>query len=110
LTKGVPASAGDKAAVPGPAAAGGSAKDAFKPDGKALGYLNKLEEKEKKQAEKVSGGGSRPVNINISLQALNQGGITVNSATVEGAVSDLEGKFMDMMLRIVNGANNMALG
>jgi hypothetical protein len=41
---------------------------------------------------------------------LNQGGITVNSATVEGAVGDLEGKFMDMLLRVVNGANNVALG
>ncbi len=80
------------------------------PDKGTLDYLKGLDNKEKAQGDRVAGGGSRPVNINIRIEKLNEGGISVHSATLREGEQEIEQRMLDLFLRVVNSANNVALG
>jgi TP901 family phage tail tape measure protein len=70
-------------------------------------------DKKSKNAEKldrVTGGGSKPVNISIQIDALNKGGITVQSTTLTEGVTQIEQMITEMFLRVTNQANQIALG
>jgi TP901 family phage tail tape measure protein len=71
--------------------------------------LNELDKKEREATEKVTGGGSRPVNIHIKLDALNQGGITIQTTNLSEGASQVETQLQQMLLRILNSANQIAM-
>lgn len=62
-----------------------------------------------KGLDKVSGGGSRPVNINISLGALVEG-FTIETNNIQQGAEDMRDLITEQLLRVVNGANQLATG
>jgi TP901 family phage tail tape measure protein len=72
--------------------------------------LDELDKKDKETTEKVTGGGSRPVNIYISFEALNKGGITIQTTNLTEGANQVEAMLMEMMLRVTNSANQIATG
>lgn len=73
--------------------------------------LKELDKKEKERSERVTGGGSRPVNIQIKVEQLGvTGGLTIQSTTVTEGISEVETMLKQMFLRVVNSANQIALG
>lgn len=82
-----------------------------KADPFATNYLKNLDRKEKEKSEKVTGGGSRPVNIQIKMDQLGvTGGLTIQSTTVTEGINEVETMLKQMFLRVVNSANQIALG
>ncbi|MDJ1494155.1 phage tail tape measure protein [Cytophagaceae bacterium DM2B3-1] len=72
--------------------------------------LEELDKKDQDTVNKVTGGGSRPVNINIRFESLNKGGITIQSTTVQEGAAQIEAILSEYLLRVVNSANQVALG
>jgi hypothetical protein len=102
---------------PAPAAAVPTATEGAKADPNVLKHLAAIDkanaDKKSKNAEmldRVTGGGSKPVNISIQFEALNKGGITVQSTTLTEGVTQIEQIVTEMFLRVTNQANQMALG
>jgi TP901 family phage tail tape measure protein len=71
--------------------------------------LNQLTQDEKSKTESVTGGGSRPVNISIKFDTLNEGGITISTTNLTEGVANIEKMMTEMLLRVVNGANQIAI-
>jgi TP901 family phage tail tape measure protein len=57
-----------------------------------------------KGLDTVSGGGSKPTTINITIGKLNES-IVINTTNLDEGSVDVEGKLTEMLLRVVNGAN-----
>ncbi len=57
-----------------------------------------------KGLEGVSGGGSKPTNINITIGKLNET-IQITTQNLKEGASDVEAILMQMLMRVVNGAN-----
>ena len=62
----------------------------------------------KKGIDTITGGGKRPINVTVNVQKLNEGGITVHSATLSEGMGEIEDKFMDMLTRLFASANHAA--
>lgn len=90
------------------AAAGALGKPKIDPF--ATKRLGELDKKDKETTEKVTGGGSRPVNINIKLDSLNQGGISIQTTNLTESATQVEAMLAEMLLRVVNSANQIATG
>lgn len=50
----------------------------------------------------ITGGGSKPLVVNISFQKFNES-ITINAGGLDGAISEVEQKFLDMFGRVIDG-------
>jgi len=58
--------------------------------------------------DSVAGGGSKPTNIYINFEAINQGGIQVTSNNLGAGLDEVERQVQDMFLRVVNSANQIS--
>jgi len=61
----------------------------------------------KNTADNITSGGSKPTNITIHLQKLQEK-IEIHSATLTEGVQELESKVTEALLRVLNSANTMA--
>jgi len=86
------------------------------PKGQAFNTAILEDDKKKKDAkaskalENVSGGGSRPINIQIQIDKLNDGGINITTNNLPTALGETEAMVREMLLRIVNSGLQIGVG
>lgn len=61
-----------------------------------------------KSIDSVTRGGSRPTNININLGSLISGGFTVQTTNLKEGAKDVERVVIEQLMRVLNGANQLA--
>lgn len=59
-------------------------------------------------SKEITGGGSRPVNINITVDSFIKGGFTINTTSVKEGASTMRSVIEEELLKILNGANQLA--
>lgn len=59
-------------------------------------------------SKEITGGGSRPVNINITVDSIIKGGFTINTTSVKEGASAMREIIEEELLKMLNGANQLA--